>query len=197
MSFAGDVENGWMCVGTRADSVDYERQLWRPAIEIRDEAADALRAFAHGRVVEGRRTGRKDGKVGKRTPEQILTNDYQGLVAEYAVCLYLDTAFQMRYDPMNEFADVEPDLQIRSTHHLHGGLIIRPHERHRHARHILVIVHRQHAAIVGWKHGRDVLDLSNAHEWWRPEGYWLVPQHDLEPMSKLDMPPRLAPRWPA
>lgn len=198
--FYGDVVTAfgqsWMLMGGRNGGIADSGALWVPCVHIAAEAVATLTAFSVQRVVEGRRSARADGKVGYRAPEAIAVQDYMGLVAEYAVSLYLDMPFRFRYDPINEYADIGDDIQVRSTDYLHGGLIIRPHERHRDQRHVLAVVHREYVAIVGWKNGADVLDLGREHSWWDQHyNYWKVPQWELAPMSTFVVPERSAPRW--
>lgn len=197
--FYGDiVESGsqsWMLMGGRSGDIADDASFWVPCVHIAEETATALTAFTVQRVAEGRRMGRADGKVGFREPEAIAVDDYRGLVGEYGVSLYLGMPFQLRYDPHNECADIGDDIQVRSTSHLHGGLIIRPHEKHRDQRHVLAIVHREYVAIAGWKSGSTVMNLGREHSWWNVDGYWKVPQRDLDPMSTFSVPERPAPRW--
>lgn len=186
----GHVENGFMLVGSKS-SIDC---AWRPCVHISEEVSDVLFGFALGRTAEGRRKDRVDGKVGYRESSTILMNDYTGLCAEYAVAKYLGTTFELRYDPRNVYPDLEPDIQVRSTSHLHGGLIIRPHEAHKRDRHVLGILHREYVAIVGWVQGSDVVAASEGHDWWESD-HWRVPGLQTKPMSEFKVPEPSPLRW--
>jgi len=92
--------------------------------------------------------------------------DIQGCIAEYAVSLLLKKEWiGFAEDFQNIEADVGDNLQIRSTYHPHGNLILHPKDADD-QRFILVRLHDLPTIdVVGWIMGEDA----------KQERYWTEP----------------------
>ena len=101
------------------------------------------------------------------------STDIDGAAAEMAVAKHLNKYWGSHVNSMKA-PDVDT-LQVRSTHHKNGCLIIRPHDNPD-AKYVLVTSAAPEYNIVGWMWGRDAMqdkfwrtDLKGLDAWWVPQ----------------------------
>ena len=109
----------------------------------------------------------------------------QGVAAELAVAkargLYWDAHLTSYKD-----ADVGDNVEVRSTHHRRGRLIIKPNDNPGRI-YVLVVGTAPKLDIAGWTFGADVMidDNWKAVITERPEPCWWVSQHQLQPWETM------------
>ena len=74
-------------------------------------------------------------------------------------------------------------IEVRSTHHVDGHLIIKPKDRDGMPVVLVITARRPDFRVAGWMWAKE----GKVPRWRRPGhgGSWWVPQHALRPMSEL------------
>ena len=113
--------------------------------------------------------------------------DIQGCIAEYAVSLALDKEWiGFATDFQNINADVGSNLQVRSTYHPYGNLILHPKDKDEQI-FILVRLHDLPCVdIMGWALGKDI---KQKRYWSEPvpnRPCYLYPYQLLNSMEELE-----------
>ena len=130
---------------------------------------------------------RADGKV----VEDSLGIDVQGAHAELAVAKGLGLQWDGRFFNLEEWFDWRNEghdvsgLEVRSTHHPHGSLILHPTDKNE-APFVLVLTHKKPEYILaGWNFG----SVGKVDKYWRDVGYgrpcYYLPQRELKTMDLL------------
>jgi hypothetical protein len=145
-------------------------------------------SVAHKRNKSQRDGNRADGKV----MQDSLAIDIQGAEAELAVAKALRLPWDGSFVELNKWFDWRESghdvsgLEVRSTHHKNGSLILHPKDKDD-SPFILVLTHdRPIFNLVGWNFGR----AGKKKEFWRDVGYgrpcFYLPQSQLMPMSSIN-----------
>jgi hypothetical protein len=121
----------------------------------------------------------------KHADKSDWATDIDGALAELAFAKWR----RVYYRPSN-MSLKEPDVgrvQVRSTSHRHGHLILRPNDKSNAAQvFVLAITDAPDVRLIGWKFGVDCM----CDEYWRDlEAGWWVPQaalNDLELLPAFD-----------
>lgn len=114
----------------------------------------------------------------KHAEQSDWSIDIDGACAEIAVAKYRG----LYWTPTNgtfKLPDLG-DLQIRSTSHLSGHLIVRPNDT-KNERFILVRTAPPSFTICGWYWASD----AKADRYWRQDSWW-VPQSDLHDIAQIE-----------
>ena len=134
-----------------------------------------------------RQAGRKDGKV----VEDSIGIDRQGARAELAISKAFDIPWDGKFFDIerwfnwrNEGHDVS-GLEVRSTHHPRGALILHPKDKD-YSPFLLVLTHKRPTYVIaGWCYGYE----GKQQKWWRDVGYgrpcFYAPQQYLRDIEEL------------
>lgn len=149
-------------------------------VKLSQEEINLAYEIAEKRNKSQRSANRKDGKV----LEDSIGIDRQGALAEMAVAKALGRAWDGKFfeiDDWYKWREVGNDvsgLEIRSTKHRNGRLIIHPKDKD-YAPFILVIANKDDFELKGWVYGFE----GKREEWWQDVGYgrpcYYVPQDIL------------------
>ena len=122
-----------------------------------------------------------------------IGNTLNGTAAEAVVAQYLNEEWNALAKDHTVFeSDVGADIQVRWTHHIQGGLIIRPNDIRKHPSHRFVLVRGRMPdfRIEGFVVGHEAMEKK----WWveaEPEGYWQWPVHHLTDPDHLTRKPEV------
>ena len=141
----------------------------------------------HQRNQSQRDGSRADGKV----VEDSIGIDIQGAHAELAVARGLGLKWDGRFFDLEEWFDWRNEghdvsgLEVRSTHHPHGSLILHPKDKDE-APFVLVLTYEKPTYVLaGWSFG----SAGKKDKYWRDVGYgrpcYYLPQRQLLNMELL------------
>jgi hypothetical protein len=131
-------------------------------------------------TVCGTERHRRAQKAGARDRSHVATHDglnihIQGAAAEIAASKHLNRRWLFSaYKPGQ--ADLEPDIEVRSTPRPHGCLVIRQRD-HDDRPYVLVVGQIPSFRVVGWVYGHEAKRYER-----RPDGSYWVPQTELPPL---------------
>ena len=126
--------------------------------------------LAELRNLEGSALGCNASTTYKSDLAEFLTRNVNGILAELVVGRKFDRFYLPSCNTFHNQADVGEDIEVRSTHHLNGSLILRDND-YPDRRYVLVIVRvgqsaegeskedraRQGFAVKGWAYGHEVM----------------------------------------
>lgn len=120
--------------------------------------------------------------VRQRSLTTRLYNDVQGAASELGVARWLGVPWSRSVNTFHDDADVGEDVDVRSTEHRKGALILRDNDPP-YRWFVLVTGVPPVLTLRGYMWGADAM----APHWWRnadgTRGAWWVPQGELLPIS--------------
>lgn len=120
-------------------------------VKLTEEEINLAYEIAHKRNQSQRKANRKDGKV----LEDSIEIDKQGALAELAVAKCLGRLWDGKFFEIHEWLNYRQSgndvsgLEIRSTKHKNGRLIIHPNDKD-YVPYVLVIQDKDDFELVGW-----------------------------------------------
>lgn len=134
-------------------------------------------------------------RVGNRADGKVLSDsigiDVQGAQAELAVSRALNLPWDGKFKELEKWFDWRENghdvsgLEVRSTHHVKGSLILHPQDKDQ-SPYVLVLTYKSPEFILaGWNFGF----VGKERKYWRDVGYgrpcYYLPQKMLRPMDEL------------
>jgi hypothetical protein len=113
--------------------------------------------LAELRNLEGSALGCNASTTYKSDLAEFLTRNVNGILAELVVGRKFDRAYLPSCNTFHKQADVGQDIEVRSTHHLNGSLILRDNDDPA-RRYVLVVCEAMLGfAVRGWAYGYEVM----------------------------------------
>ena len=137
------------------------------------------------RYLEARVCGMNNATTYQSDFLEIMSRDIGGILAEIVVGRHFDRSFLPAVNTFHRQADVGADIEVRSTPHLNGSLILRDNDDPE-RRYVLVICDpMQGFKVKGWVYGYE----AKTNEWAKTDAgrpHWRY-KGALRPFSKLTL----------